>query len=45
MPLPIGALMTGQLGAKLLLSTLMVPPLIWLAVRLGPENVPGEPAG
>nr|WP_231627641.1 queuosine precursor transporter [Novosphingobium sp. AAP1] len=33
--LPIGALMTGQLGAKLLLSTLMVPPLIWLAVRLG----------
>lgn len=34
-PLPIGALMTGQLGAKLLLSTLMVPPLIWLAVRLG----------
>ncbi|WP_333838229.1 queuosine precursor transporter [Novosphingobium sp.] len=34
-PLPIGALMTGQLGAKLLLSTLMVPPLIWLAVRIG----------
>lgn len=34
-PLPIGAMMTGQLGAKLLLSTLMVPPLIWLAVRYG----------
>jgi len=34
-PLPIGALMTGQLGAKLLLSSVMVPPLIWLAVRLG----------
>lgn len=34
-PLPIGQMMTGQVIAKLALSTVMVPALIWLAVRLG----------
>jgi len=33
--LPIGTLMTGQIIAKLLLSTVMVPPLIYLFVSLG----------
>lgn len=34
-PMPIGAIMEGQIISKLLLSTIMVPPLIWLFVRLG----------
>lgn len=34
-PLPIGMLMTGQIIAKLILSTIMVPPLIYLFVNLG----------
>ena len=34
-PLPIGTLMTGQIIAKLILSTIMVPPLIYLFVNLG----------
>ena len=34
-PLPIGAIMEGQIISKLLLSTIMVPPFIWLFVRLG----------
>lgn len=33
--LPIGDIMMGQIISKLLLSTVMVPPLILLAVRLG----------
>lgn len=34
-PLPIGEIMTGQIASKLLLSTIMVPPLIWVFVKLG----------
>jgi len=34
-PMPIGAIMEGQIVSKLVLSTIMVPPLIWLFVRLG----------
>lgn len=34
-PMPIGAIMEGQIISKLLLSTIMVPPFIWLFVRLG----------
>lgn len=34
-PLPLGAMMEGQIIAKLTLSTILVPPLIWLFVRLG----------
>ncbi len=34
-PLPLGAMIGSQLIAKLVLSTLMVPVLVWLAVRLG----------
>lgn len=34
-PLPIGTIMEGQIISKLLLSTIMVPPFIWLFVRLG----------
>jgi queuosine precursor transporter len=33
--LPIGEIMGGQIVAKLVLSTIMVPPLIWVFVRLG----------
>jgi hypothetical protein len=33
--LPLGKIMEGQIVSKLLLSTIMVPPLIWLFVRLG----------
>lgn len=33
--LPIGEIMGGQIISKLVLSTIMVPPLIWLFVRLG----------
>ena len=33
--MPIGAIMEGQIVSKLLLSTIMVPPAIWLFVRLG----------
>ena len=34
--LPIlGKIMEGQIVSKLLLSTIMVPPFIWLFVRLG----------
>ncbi|WP_264420546.1 queuosine precursor transporter [Novosphingobium sp. KCTC 2891] len=34
-PLPLAQMMEGQIIAKLVLSTIMVPPLIWLFVRLG----------
>ena len=34
-PLPIGAIMEGQIVSKLILSTIMVPPLIYLFVALG----------
>lgn len=34
-PLPIGAIMEGQIISKLLLSTIMVPPLIYVFVALG----------
>lgn len=34
-PMPIGAIMEGQIISKLVLSTIMVPPLIYLFVRLG----------
>lgn len=34
-PLPIGAIMEGQIVSKLVLSTIMVPPLIWVFVKLG----------
>jgi len=33
--IPIGALMEGQILSKLVLSTIMVPPLIWLFVHFG----------
>lgn len=33
--LPLGAMMASQIVAKLVLSTLMVPVLVWLAVQLG----------
>jgi uncharacterized integral membrane protein (TIGR00697 family) len=33
--LPIVSIMEGQIVSKLLLSTIMVPPLIWLFVKLG----------
>ena len=33
--LPILQIMTGQIISKLLLSTIMVPPFIWLFVKLG----------
>lgn len=33
--LPLAQIMGGQIVSKLLLSTVMVPPLIWLFVRLG----------
>jgi len=34
-PMPIGLIMEGQIVSKLLLSTIMVPPFIWLFVKLG----------
>lgn len=34
-PMPIAAIMEGQIISKLVLSTIMVPPLIWVFVRLG----------
>ncbi|MBW8753645.1 MAG: queuosine precursor transporter [Sphingomonadales bacterium] len=34
-PMPIGNIMEGQIISKLVLSTIMVPPLIYLFVRLG----------
>jgi uncharacterized integral membrane protein (TIGR00697 family) len=34
-PLPLGVMMGSQIIAKLVLSTVMVPVLVWLAVRLG----------
>jgi uncharacterized PurR-regulated membrane protein YhhQ (DUF165 family) len=34
-PLPLGTMMGSQIIAKLVLSTVMVPVLVWLAVRLG----------
>lgn len=34
-PIPIGSIMEGQIISKLILSTIMVPPFIWLFVRLG----------
>lgn len=35
LPLPLGSIMEGQILSKLVLSTIMVPPLIWVFVRLG----------
>jgi uncharacterized integral membrane protein (TIGR00697 family) len=34
-PMPIGQIMEGQIISKLVLSTIMVPPLIYVFVRLG----------
>lgn len=34
-PLPLGVMMGSQIIAKLVLSTVMVPVLVWLAVKLG----------
>lgn len=34
-PMPIGAIMEGQIISKLVLSTIVVPPAIWLFVKLG----------
>ena len=34
-PIPIWSIMEGQIISKLVLSTLMVPPFIWLFCRLG----------
>jgi uncharacterized integral membrane protein (TIGR00697 family) len=34
-PMPIGNIMEGQIISKLVLSTIMVPPFIYLFVRLG----------
>lgn len=34
-PMPIGQIMEGQIVSKLVLSTIMVPPFIYLFVRLG----------
>jgi uncharacterized integral membrane protein (TIGR00697 family) len=33
--MPIGSIMEGQIISKVVLSTIMVPPFIWLFVRLG----------
>ena len=33
--LPLGEIMTGQIVSKMILSTIMVPPLIWVFVKLG----------
>jgi len=33
--MPIGTIMEGQIISKIVLSTIMVPPFIWLFVRLG----------
>jgi uncharacterized PurR-regulated membrane protein YhhQ (DUF165 family) len=33
--MPIGQIMEGQIISKLLLSTIMVPPFIWLFVQAG----------
>lgn len=33
--MPIGTIMEGQIVSKIVLSTIMVPPFIWLFVRLG----------
>lgn len=33
--IPIGAIMEGQIVSKIVLSTVMVPPFIWLFVKLG----------
>lgn len=42
--LPLGAMIVSQLAAKLTLSALLVPPLIWLTVRLGRWMDRGTPA-
>jgi uncharacterized PurR-regulated membrane protein YhhQ (DUF165 family) len=34
-PMPIRNIMEGQIISKLVLSTIMVPPFIWLFVQLG----------
>jgi hypothetical protein len=34
-PLPLGVMMGSQIIAKVVLSTIMVPVLVWLAVKLG----------
>jgi uncharacterized PurR-regulated membrane protein YhhQ (DUF165 family) len=34
-PLPLAVVMGSQIIAKLVLSTVMVPVLVWLAVKLG----------
>lgn len=33
--MPVGSIMEGQIISKVVLSTIMVPPFIWLFVRLG----------
>jgi uncharacterized integral membrane protein (TIGR00697 family) len=40
---PIGELILGQMLAKVVLSVVLVPPLIYLFVGIGPP--PGQPAG
>lgn len=40
-PLPLLNIMEGQIISKLVLSTIMVPPLIWVFVRLG-RRLDGE---
>ncbi len=44
-PLPIGAIMAGQIVSKLILSTIMVPPLIYLFVAAARklDGRPGTP--
>ncbi len=50
-PLPLGQMMGSQIVAKLVLSTVMVPALVWLAVRLGRRmdrvstHLPASPRG
>ena len=34
-PMPVAAIMEGQIISKLVLSTIMVPPLIYLFVAIG----------
>lgn len=35
LPMPVRSIMEGQIISKVVLSTIMVPPFIWLFVRLG----------
>ena len=40
--LPLMQIMEGQIISKLVLSTIMVPPLIWVFVKLG-QRLDGQP--